>query len=202
MKQSIDESIGVVVRAAQDLGIELDIEEAKEWITAVSAESTGGSLVVDVNTGVYGHRVIMKDHSADDLARFRHIAAVVGIDDRPPEVMTALALSGSAAQNQIHEFPADFDFFERVHIRAASKEDACNILADVIREKALARFTGPGYRLQEVKFGSWEIDGTIGDRDFHSGSPIEWSASQVDKGEIEYLTADGEPATLAWSDAA
>jgi hypothetical protein len=36
--------------------------------------------------------------------------------------VTALALSGSAAQNRIHRFPADIDFFERVHIRADTQE--------------------------------------------------------------------------------
>lgn len=199
---SHEEAVAVVAQAAHDLGIELDLDEAKAWIAAVSAEASGGSLVVDVNTGVYGHRVIMADHSENDIARFRHVAAVVGIEDRPPRVMTALALSGSAAQGRIHEFPADLDFFERVHIQADTREAACHLLGEVVREKALSTLSGPGYRLQEVKFGTWDLEGITGGKGFHVGSPIEWSVSQVENGELEYTTAEVKTETLSWEKAA
>jgi hypothetical protein len=100
--------------SAAAMGIEIDREEAERWIAAMSAESTG-SVTVDVNSGVYGHRVTMADQDAGELERFRRMASIVGFEDRPPQVMTALALSGSAAQARIHRFPADADFFERVH---------------------------------------------------------------------------------------
>jgi hypothetical protein len=32
-----------------------------EWVAAMANEEAGGDLVVDVNTGVYGHRVSMLD---------------------------------------------------------------------------------------------------------------------------------------------
>jgi len=38
--------------------------------------------------------------------------------------MTALSLSGSAAQSKIQRFPGDCDFFERVHIKADAREAA------------------------------------------------------------------------------
>jgi len=196
------DAIGVVVKAANDLGIELDIEEAQAWIAAVSAETSGEAPVVNVDTGVYGHRLPMADHSTADLARFRHVARLVGFDDRPPDVVTALALSGAAARSRIHQFPTDFDFFERVHLRAPSRREACELLADVIREKALSTLTGPGYRLQEIKFGTWAVDGSSGGVAFRAGSPIGWTAVEVQSGAIEYKTAEGTSAPLTWSQAA
>ena len=100
--------------------------------------------MVDVDSGVYGHRITMADVDDASLARFRRMAAVVGFADRPPEVMTALALAGSAAQARIHRFPADCDFFERIHVRADTREAACALLADVMREKAVSTLRGPG----------------------------------------------------------
>ena len=88
----------------------------REWVAAMETEASGGELVVDVDSGVYGHRVTMLDFQPEDLARFREMALVVGFEDRPPQVMTALSISGSAAQSKINAYPADCDFFERVHI--------------------------------------------------------------------------------------
>jgi len=194
--------VATVVRAAHELGIELDIEEAEAWIASVSVEAAGGSLVVDVNSGVYGHRVTMADHDPVDLARFRHVARVVGLDDRPPEVLTALALSGSAAQSRVHRFPGDCDFFERVHLKTATREQACALLGDVIREKALATLAGPGHRFAEAKFGTWHTDGTIGGVPFRAGSPINWTPDQVEGGAIDYQDSDGNPSVLTWAQAA
>ena len=58
----------------------------------------------------------MADLDATGLDHFRRMAAIVGFEYGPPEVMTALALSGSAAQARVQRFPADADFFERIHI--------------------------------------------------------------------------------------
>ncbi len=187
--------------AASGLGIELDLDEAEAWMDSISVEAAG-ELVVDVNSGVYGHRVTMADVDPVNLARFRHVAGIVGFDDRPPEVTTALALSGSAAQSRVHRFPADCDFFERIHIRAETRAEACSILADVIREKALSAFSGPGYRLQEVKFGTWHTGGTANGGTFQAGTPVGWTPAQVEAGVVEYRDAGGDPATLSWADAA
>jgi hypothetical protein len=167
----------------------------------VSAESAG-KLTVDVDTGVYGHRITMEDHDAADLARFRRMAVVVAFEDRLPHVTTALALSGSAAQARIHRFPADADFFERIHIRADTRDEACTVLADVVREKALATLRGPGYRLQEVKFGNWPVSGTVDGASVAHGKPVSWTPPQVEAGFIGFTGADGVDARLSWEDAA
>ena len=57
----------------------------------------------------------------------------------PGVVETALALSGSAAQSKIQSYPGDCDYFERVNILAPTREEACQILARIMREKALSR---------------------------------------------------------------
>ena len=146
----------------------------------MATEASGGELVMDVNTGVYGHRVTMLDFQPGDLARFREMSTIVGFEDRPPQVLTALSISGSAAQSKINAFPADCDFFERIHIRAETREAACAILGDLIREKALATASGPGHRLWEVKFGTHRVAGTKG-------------GQRIAKGVADVVDARGDP---------
>jgi hypothetical protein len=190
-----------VIESARRLGVELDAEEAARWVEALEAEAEGGDLVVDVDSGIYGHRVSMLDFTPRDLARFRAIGEIVGLRDRPPAVRTALALSGSAAQGKVQAFPGDCDYFERVHVVAPTREDACAILADVIRAKALETRVGPTHRLWEVKFGSWPFDAERGGRPVKKGGPISWTADEVAAGRVE-LVRDGEPITLTWEEAA
>jgi len=194
------DAIASVLAAARDLGVELNADEADAWIASMSSEASG-SLVVDVDSGIYGHRVTMADVDDAGVDRFRRMAVIVGFEDRPPEVMTALALAGSAAQGRVHRFPADCDFFERIHIRAETREAACATLATVMRDKAVATLAGPGYRLHEVKFGTWPIDVGVGGHPVKAGSPVSWTAADVERGEIGYTAPDGSPAVLSWTDA-
>ena len=196
-----DAAIARLIDSATAMGVEIDREEAERWIAAMSMESSG-PVEVDVNSGVYGHRVTMADHDAAELDRFRRMAVIVGFDDRPPQVLTALALSGSAAQSRIQRFPADADFFERIHIRAETREDACGILAEVIRDKALATMRLDGCRLQEVKFGSWPEDATAGGSRIRKGQPVSWRPGEVEAGAISFERPDGTRGALRWDDAA
>ena len=189
-----------VIESARRLGVELDEEEAARWVAALEAESTGGDVVVDVDSGVYGHRVSMLDFTAADLARFRAIGEIVGFPDRPPEVRTALALSGSAAQGKVQAYPGDCDYFERVHIVAPTRGAACAILADVMREKALATRVGPTFRLWEVKFGSYPHDAERRGAPVRAGGPISWTADEVAAGGVE-VVRDGRPEEITWEQA-
>jgi hypothetical protein len=193
--------LDAVIASARKLGVELDEEEAARWVEAIRVESAGGDIVVDVDSGVYGHRVSMLDFTQRDLARFRAIGEIVGLPDRPPEVRTALALSGSAAQGKIQAYPGDCDYFERVHIVAPTREAACAILADIIREKALATRVGPTFRLTEVKFGTWPVDMERGGATVRAGSPVSWTADEIEAGRIEVVRG-GSPGSLTWLDAA
>jgi hypothetical protein len=196
-----DASIASIVESAARLGIELDENEAREWVAAMANEEAGGDLLVDVNTGVYGHRVSMLDFAPEDLARFREMGKIVGFDDRPPNVLTALSISGSAAQSKINTFPADCDFFERINIKANTREEACAILADMIREKALATASGPGHRLWEVKFGQHPVEAKKGGKPVGVKSPMSWTPDEVKAGQMEVELLDGTRAVYTWADA-
>jgi hypothetical protein len=196
-----DEAIERVVASAARMGVELDEAEAAEWVAAMATEASGGELVMDVDSGVYGHRVTMLDFRPEDLARFREMAVIVGFEDRPPQITTALSISGSAAQAKVNAYPADCDFFERVHIKADTREEACAVLADLMREKALATATGPTHRLWEVKFGSHPVAATKGGSQVGAGSPMSWTMEEVQAGQMEVTLADGSLSVLTWEDA-
>ena len=200
-KEDYDAAIARVVESAQRLGVELDEKEAREWVEAMANEEAGGDLLVDVNTGVYGHRVSMLDFQPEDLARFREMGKIVGFDDRPPNVLTALSISGSAAQSKINSFPADCDFFERINIKADTREEACSILADMIREKALATASGPGHRLWEVKFGQHPVEAKKAGKPVGVKSPMSWTLEEVKAGQMEVELLDGTKAVYTWADA-
>ena len=193
-------AIARIGEAAARLGIEIDPQEAAQWIAAMKSEAAGGEIALDVNSGVYGHRVTMLDYTATDLSRFREMAKIVGFEDKPPQVMTALALSGSAAQSKIQRFPGDCDFFERVHIKADTRAEAGKILGDAIREKALATLSGPGHRLWEVKFGTHKVPVTYHDKTLKAGSPVSWTAEEVKAGQLEVTDQDGTTRVVHWED--
>ena len=194
------EALASIIASAQRLGVELDEREAAEWVAALESERAGGDVVVDVDSGVFGHRTTMLDFTPGDLARYRAIGRIVGLPDRPPEVTTALALSGSAAQGRIQRYPGDCDYFERIHITAPTREEACAILASEMREKALGTRVGRTFRLWEVKLGSFPFDAEHGGRPVLAGSPVSWSPAEVEAGAMT-LGRDGAEVTLTWDDA-
>ena len=200
-KAEREAAVARVIESARRLGVEIDEQEAEDWVSAMAAESAGGDLVVDVDTGVYGHRVTMLDFTPQDLARFREMAPIVGFPDRPPDVLTALSISGSAAQSKINSYPADCDFFERIHIKAPTREKACSILADMIREKALETASGQGYRLWEVKFGCHPVEAKKGGKPVGVGSPMSWTMEEVQAGQMEVELLDGTKKVYTWADA-
>jgi hypothetical protein len=199
-----------VIESARRLGIELDEAEALQWLTAMAvaeskptdAQETGKDVVVDEKSGVFGHRIAMLDFSPADLARYRKIGELVGFPDRPGVVETALALSGSSAQSKIQTYPGDCDFFERVNILAPTRQAACAILAQIMREKALNTMRGQGYQLIEVKFGSCPSTVIKAGIEIKSGSPVSWNTAEIQAGQIEVLKPDGTPVTLKWNDVA
>jgi len=187
-----------ILESANRLGVELDEGEALQWLGAISAAGAGGDVVVDTRTGVFGHKVSMLDFSPDELAYFREIGRLVEFEDQPGKVETALALSGSAAQSKIQSYPGDCDYFERVNIYADSRGEACSILAELIRKKALDFEQGSTYQLIEVKFGSYPGD-ILRDGDLqHSGAPISWDPKEIRAGFFKAESQDGAPTEIHW----
>lgn len=192
-----------ILESAQRLGVEIDEEEALQWLAAIAAsQGEDSDVVVDVRSGVFGHKVTMLDFSPKDLAHFRRIGSLVEFKDTPGVVETALALSGSAAQSKIQSYPGDADFFERVNIKAETKEQACSILAALIRDKAMSTEKGPTYQLIEIKFGSYPYDVVKDGRHIKIGSPVSWTPAEVRASQIEAFRPDGTPAVIRWEDVA
>jgi len=196
----LSQDLDRIIESAARAGLELDPSEAARWLEAVGAEGAG-EITLDHRSGVFGHRVAMLDFSPDDLAFFRAVGAIVEIPDEDG-VETALALSGSAAQSKIQTYPGDCDFFERVNIHAATRNEACRRFGDVLRRKALAQLEGPGHRLMEVKFGEYPRDVVRDGSSLRAGSPVSWNPAELQFGEITVLTIDGAEIVLRWDDLA
>jgi hypothetical protein len=194
--------LGRIIDSATRLGIELDEAEALQWLTAVSAAKSSDEVVVDTRSGVFGHKVSMLDFSPDDLAYFRELGRLVEFEDQAGVVETALALSGSAAQSKIQSYPGDADYFERVNIIAENREDACRVLADLIREKTLSTAKGPTYQLIEVKFGSYPFDIVRDGEPIRKGSPVSWTVEEIRERQIDAFYPDGTAAIILWDEAA
>jgi hypothetical protein len=191
-----------IVESAHRLGIELNEDEALQWMTALVSMKSSMDISVDPETGVFGNKIVMLDFSPHELAHFREIGRLVEFQDQPGVVETALALSGSSAQSKIQTYPGDCDYFERINIKAASRQEACQILSRIMREKALSSQKGPTYQLLEVKFGSYPYDAVHGDHIIRAGSPISWLPEEIESGKIEVNLPNGTPATISWEDVA
>lgn len=197
------EDLSRIINSAKRLGVEMDEADALQWLAAAAAtQGDTDDVVVDVKSGVFGHRLTMLDFSPQDLAHFRKIGRLVEFADVPGKVETALALSGSAAQSKIQTYPGDADYFERVNIHAETREEACQALAKLIREKAMSTMKGPGYELIEVKMGSYQQDVQRDGKKLPKGSPISWSADELGKGVLAMLDASGKPLAITWEQAA
>jgi len=189
-----------IIESAQRLGIELDEAEALNWLAAIAAAEAASQtdIAFDRQSGVFGHKIVMLDFSPEQLAHFRQVGQVVGFEDRPGVVETALALSGSSAQSKIQTYPGDADFFERVNIIAPDRAQACTILAEIMRSKALSTSKGPTYQLIEVKFGSYPFDILKDDHLVKTGTPISWKPEEIAVGQIDAACPDGTPVSITW----
>ncbi len=190
-----------IIASARRLGVELNEQEAIQWLVAVSSKSAGGDVVQDERQGIFGHRITLLDFSPDRLAYFRKIGKLVEFLDEPGVVETALALSGSAAQSRIQTYPGDADFFERVNIIAPTRDEACQILGRIMRDKALGTEKGETYQLIEVKFGSYPQAMETARGLQKAGAPGSWTPSEIKAGQIEGHLPDGSPYAFTWEEA-
>ncbi|MCB2210110.1 hypothetical protein KQH62_04360 [bacterium] len=194
-----------VIASAKRMKVELDEKEAVAWLDAIHAAKNakaGERITFDERNGVFGQNIAMLDFSPERLDYFRQIGGLVEFLDVPGKVETALALSGSSAQSKFQRYPGDCDYFERVNILAPSKAEACQILAEIMKEKALANRQGPTYQLVEVKLGSYPSDFVKGKTTYSAGSPISWSPDEIEDGKKVGFTPDGQPMEIGWEEAA
>jgi len=196
------EDLDKVIESARRLGVEINEADALQWLTAMASQA-GKEIQVDQRSGVFGHRISLLDFSPDELAHFRQVGRIVEFADIPGRVETALALSGSAAQNKIQTYPGDADYFERVNILAQTRTEACQVLGQLIRDKALSTLQSDTYSLMEVRMGSYPFD-FIRDGSLVSvGSSISWSPQEVQAGVIRgSLPGSDSPVEITWEAAA
>jgi hypothetical protein len=191
------EDVEQIIKTAQTLGVEVDEADVAQWLTAMAASDQMG-WDIDMEAGIYGHEITLLDFDKGTLERYRRIADIVELPDLP-NVETAISLAGSAAQGVIQRYPGDCDYFERVNIKADTQEKACQILADLMRDKALNTFEGPNYELIEVRFGTWKTEVVRDGERLSPGSSIAWKAEEVKEGKMRILRASGEPWEVDWS---
>ncbi|CAG0976251.1 hypothetical protein ANRL2_02034 [Anaerolineae bacterium] len=187
-----------IIESAKRLGVEMDEADALQWLAAMAATQSGGNIVFDTHAGVFGHKVSMLDFNPAQLARFREIGRLVEFNDEPGVVETALALSGSAAQSKIQTYPGDCDYFERVNIKAPTREQACAILARLMRDKAMTTAKGATHQLIEVKLGAYPCDVVREGRTIKAGAPIAWMPEEIAAGKIDAVNADGATVSIHW----
>jgi hypothetical protein len=200
------DDVALVRESARRLGIELDEVETDRWIAAITAVSAAGAsdlldVVVDLDSGVFGHRVSMLDFSPREIARFREIGRIVEVTGPDAIAEGALALSGSAAQSKIQTHPGDADFFQRLNIRAADRDGAGMILARLLREHALAHSRGETYEFVEAKWGNYPFDCERDGATHRAGTPVSWSPAEVRAGAV-LVRRDGADHRIAWDDLA
>ena len=185
-----------IIKTAHTLGVEVDETDVAQWLAAMAGSDAMG-WEVDEEAGIYGHEITLLDFDKSSLERYRRIADIVQLPDLP-NVETAISLAGSAAQGVIQLYPGDCDYFERVNIKAETREESCRILADLMRDKALDKLQGPDYQLLEVRFGTWQEDVLKDGEPVGKGSPISWSAAEIEAGKMQVLRASGEPWEVEW----
>ncbi len=198
--ESPESDLARIMESARRLGVSIKEDEALQWLASMSAYKESGQITMDTRSGVFGHNITMLDFSDKELEYFRRVGKIVEFEDIPGKVETALALSGSSAQSKIQTYPGDCDYFERINILAPTRKQACAILADIMRKKALDHMHGPTYQLIEVKFGSHPQDIVIGTHEVKAGSPVAWAPDQIKAGRIEGFKKDGTRIFVNWED--
>ena len=191
--------VAEIAQAANRLGVELDTQEAAQWILAVSAAEREGAFAQDTQTGIFGHRISLMDFDAKELDYFRRLAQHVRVA-RHPQVESAVAIAGSAAQGKVQMFTGDNDFFERVNIKANTIEEARQILRDVMRQTALRAISERDIVLVEVNTGVYPKPVVERGSTRAAGGPITWTPSDMVRGRIDVTDAEGKLLSIAWNE--
>ena len=195
------ESIQRITESASRFGVQIDEDAAAHWLQAIAdARNQDEEFRLDEESGTFGHKVSMLDFSPKDLARFREIGKIVEVTGPEGVAESALALAGSAAQSKIQSYPGDADYFQRLNIFADTREEACRILATLMRDHALATMEGPTFQFLEAKFGTYPFDCTVKGEKQQKGWTIYWKPDEVRAGEVTAEKEDGTVVTLKWED--
>lgn len=199
-KLNPNRGIQEILAAARQSGVEVDAQEAAQWIVAMSGAEREIALAQDAGTGIFGHRVALLDFDADDLAHFRRLAEHVRVVAHP-NVESAISISGSSAQGKVQLFPGDCDFFERVNIHAPDAASAKKILRELLRATALRAFAEPDIVLVEANLGTYTQPVLERGQRRASGDPITWTPQDVANGYIRVADVNGNELEVRWDEA-
>ncbi len=141
--------------------------------------------------GVFGLDDVVGDFDAAGVEAIREIAGMIRTQPHDG-VRSAMALAGSAAQSKFQLFPGDCDFFERVHIRADTREDAVETLATTMIESVATTFTNPHLQFVEMKLGLYPAAYSRSQEPVTAGSPISWGLAEIDVRVVRVVDATGE----------
>jgi hypothetical protein len=201
MTDTTPTDVSQIIASAQRMGMELDEIETQAWLAALN-DTTAVEVTVDAESGIFGHRVSMLDFSPRDLARFRRIGEIVEVTGADGVAESALALSGSAAQSKIQSYPGDCDYFQRLNIKADTREAASDIMAELLKAHVFAHARGATYQFLEAKLGSYPTDCIHRGKSYSKGSPISWKLDEIEAGQVVLESAEHGSTTLAWFEAA
>jgi len=181
--------------------VPVDRAAATAWLDAVAAaEASPGGFELSDTLGIGGHGLALLDFDPAQIAHLRQIGRLIAVPSGDG-LATALAIAGSAAQGRIQPFPADLDFFERVHITESTREEACAALAEAVRTNVARVQAHRDFTLRDVHFGAVPPElrqtGTTGSR-----GALVWRLADVLAGELALTRADGTPRRVDWGTAA
>lgn len=158
------------------------------------------TLLHGSDDGVFGISEVVRDFDPGELDTLREVARAI----RTPEaedVTSAIALAGSAAQSKFQLFPGDCDYFERVHIRAATREEALAILTSCMLRTVANVFPHGALQFAEMKLGVHAFDCTKdGGEVVRAGTPISWTLPELDARSMTVTDAEGEARRIVLGD--
>ena len=176
---------GGVLESARRLGVELDEAEAAQWVAALEAEAVGRRRRRRRRQRrLRPPRLDARLHAARTSRASARSARSSASTDRPPDVPTALALSGSAAQSKVQSLPGRLRLLRAdPHHRPDARRRLRDPRATSCARRRSRRVVGPTYRLWEVKFGELPVRRRARrQRRARPGGPISWTADEVAAG--------------------
>ena len=101
------------------------------------------------------------------------------------------------------ELPGDADFFQRLNIPAPTREEACAIMARLMRDHVLSHLSGPDVPVPRGEARQLpRTTASCAARRSRKGSPVTWKAHEIEAGEQILDAEDGTQTVLTWDEVA
>ncbi len=194
--------IHLIAESARRLGMTIDEADMTAWLAAMDDKDDGAQVVLDLESGTFGHRVTMLDFSPKELARFRTIGEIVKLPDVEGVAEGRSRSPGRPRSPRSSRSRATPTSSSGSTSRPPPAKKACKLMADLMREKVLATVRGDTYQFLEAKLGSFPFDCKSHGWENHKGGPISWNIDEIRAGELVAELPDGTLKTLVWDEVA